>query len=319
MTVSPVGALVAIVAVAAAVSAAAPMPVALLSVFAFAGPHNWFELRYLLGRLPARLSPFRAYFLTAAAGVVLLSVGSMLLVWRGRAASAGVPWASIWISGVAAWVWVLLVVRAREIHRRAPGWVAPVLMMVAAVGWWAPAGVGVALVYIHPAVALWFLDRELRGRHRADRSAYRRSLWLIPAAVVAIWIAGPPAVAYAAGGAGVVAAVGRQTGADVFGTAFGGRLIATHVFLELVHYGVWIAIMPMVAIRGPVFGRAGIALWRRAGRSARLVAAALLGAGFVVAALWIGFTVDYRATRDLYFTLAIVHVLVEVPALIRLP
>ena len=37
-----------------------------------------------------------------------------------------------------------------------------------------------------------------------------------------------------------------------------------------------------------------------------------------VVALWIAFTADYARARDLYFTLAVAHVLVEVPVVLRL-
>ena len=38
----------------------------------------------------------------------------------------------------------------------------------------------------------------------------------------------------------------------------------------------------------------------------------------VVAALWLGFSVNYAATRDIYFTVAIAHVLAEAPFLLRM-
>jgi hypothetical protein len=38
----------------------------------------------------------------------------------------------------------------------------------------------------------------------------------------------------------------------------------------------------------------------------------------VVAVLWLGFSVNYTATRDIYFTVAIAHVLAEAPFLLRM-
>jgi hypothetical protein len=44
----------------------------------------------------------------------------------------------------------------------------------------------------------------------------------------------------------------------------------------------------------------------------------VLGVGAVtVLALWGGFVADYPLTRDLYFTVAIAHVLAEAPFLLR--
>jgi hypothetical protein len=38
----------------------------------------------------------------------------------------------------------------------------------------------------------------------------------------------------------------------------------------------------------------------------------------VVGLLWLGFTIDYSTTRDIYFTLSIAHVLAEAPFLLRM-
>jgi multidrug resistance efflux pump len=50
----------------------------------------------------------------------------------------------------------------------------------------------------------------------------------------------------------------------------------------------------------------------------KLIAAALLFGLFVVALLWFGFSVNYAATRDVYFAVAIAHVLAEAPFLLRM-
>ena len=50
----------------------------------------------------------------------------------------------------------------------------------------------------------------------------------------------------------------------------------------------------------------------------RLVATALALGVFLVAVLWFGFAVDYATTRDVYFTIAIAHVLAEAPFLLKM-
>jgi len=57
--------------------------------------------------------------------------------------------------------------------------------------------------------------------------------------------------------------------------------------------------------------RASTAGWRVA------LTAVLVAGGLVVAALWAGFLIDYPLTRSVYFTMALVHVLAEVPFLVR--
>ena len=50
----------------------------------------------------------------------------------------------------------------------------------------------------------------------------------------------------------------------------------------------------------------------------RLIAAILIGGLFVVGILWMGFSFDYAATRDIYFAVAMAHVLAEAPFLLRM-
>src|SRR5690242_12173640 len=47
----------------------APLGFSIVTVFLFAGPHNWIEARYFLSRLPARWGKLRVYFGLAFAGI----------------------------------------------------------------------------------------------------------------------------------------------------------------------------------------------------------------------------------------------------------
>ncbi len=49
-----------------------------------------------------------------------------------------------------------------------------------------------------------------------------------------------------------------------------------------------------------------------------LLLTALAFGVFVVVMLWFGFSVDYATTRDVYFTVAIAHVLAEAPFLLKM-
>ena len=56
-----------------------PLQLSVVTVFLFAGPHNWFELRYFLMRLPVRFGKSRNFFVTAFAGIALLTAGYLTL------------------------------------------------------------------------------------------------------------------------------------------------------------------------------------------------------------------------------------------------
>ncbi len=60
--------------VSAAVASWLPLQVSIATVFLFAGPHNWFEARYFLMRLPAKFGRSRNFFAVAFAGIFVLTV-----------------------------------------------------------------------------------------------------------------------------------------------------------------------------------------------------------------------------------------------------
>src|SRR5919205_1726836 len=64
---------------AAAFASWLPLQVSIVTVFLFAGPHNWFELRYFLTRLPVRFGRSRNFFLTAFVGLGVLTLGYIAL------------------------------------------------------------------------------------------------------------------------------------------------------------------------------------------------------------------------------------------------
>src|SRR5256714_11103056 len=68
-------------AVAAALLAGwAPIQFSIVTVFLFAGPHNWLEARYFLTRLPARWGRLRGFFLLSFAGIIGLTVAYATLL-----------------------------------------------------------------------------------------------------------------------------------------------------------------------------------------------------------------------------------------------
>jgi len=58
----------------AALASWLPLQASIITIFLFAGPHNWFEARYFLMRLPARFGRSRNFFIVAFAGIGLLTV-----------------------------------------------------------------------------------------------------------------------------------------------------------------------------------------------------------------------------------------------------
>src|ERR1051326_6434166 len=59
----------------------APLGFSIVTVFLFAGPHNWIELRYFMARMPARWGRLRGFFLFAFVGIFGLTATFAALPW----------------------------------------------------------------------------------------------------------------------------------------------------------------------------------------------------------------------------------------------
>jgi hypothetical protein len=101
----------------------------------------------------------------------------------------------------------------------------------------------------------------------------------------------------------------QHSGAQLLPQLSSHMLVSVHLFLEMLHYGVWILALPLLAPRFWDFGLKPKGFPRPA-----LLVVGLL----VVGILWVGFATDYTQTRDLYFTIAIAHVLAEAPFLLKM-
>ena len=122
----------------------------------------------------------------------------------------------------------------------------------------------------------------------------------------------------------------QHAGAELLPGVSSHVLVSTHVFLEMLHYGVWLLALPLIAPVVRASAKSEIVAPRRIGHVGtiglarhprgfpKLVATVLAFGLFVVLLLWFGFAVDYATTRDVYFTIAIAHVLAEAPFLLKM-
>jgi hypothetical protein len=299
-----------------------PITFSIVTVFLFAGPHNWIEFRYFLTRVPPRWGKLRGYFLFAFGGVLALTAAFVGMRWLAP------PWgwdgaglltlAAVWNTLLVAWVVVLIQLRSRQNPRRDWSWAVPVGLALVALAWLWPRLWGLGLVYLHPLMALWILDRELRRTRPAWRPAYHACLLCLPLLIGVLWWR-------LAGAAPLPGEENDPLTLRITWHAGGGLLrgvpthllVATHTFLEMIHYGVWLVAIPLVGIRAAPWRLHAVPMARRSWGWRAGLGAALAASACVVLLLWACFLVDYAVTRDVYFTVALLHVLAEVPFLLR--
>jgi hypothetical protein len=308
---------------AAAVASWLPLQVSIVTLFLFAGPHNWFELRYFLMRLPVRFGRSRNFFLTAFAGLGVLTLTYISLpflynatLWSEEAWHLVV---ASWNTALLFWLASLVWLRSKQKPRANWKWTIPVALALCSLNWLGPDLFSLAIVYVHPLIALWFLDRHIRRTRPEWSRSYRRCLWLVPL-VLAVMIWQLSQTSPLGDDNGLFWRITQHSGAEVLPQVSSHMLVSVHLFLEMLHYGVWIIALPLI-------GRIGSArFWevrtvpiaRHPKGFPRIVGGLLIIALVAVGVLWFGFSVDYAMTRDIYFTVAIAHVLAEAPFLLRM-
>lgn len=320
---APVAFAVAALAFASAAAVLAgwlPIQFSIVTVFLFAGPHNWLEFRYFLTRVPGRLGKLRSFFVLAFVGIVGLTAGFCALLYLMEQGALAPFWVEygfpVWNSVLLLWIAVLVQMRSRQNPRRDWGWIWPVCLILIAVAWMLPWGFGLGLVYLHPLMAFWLLDRELRRSRPQWRTAFHACLLCLPIFLGLLWwkLADAPPLPVARE---LDQRIADHAGAAVLETVSSHLLVATHTFLEMLHYGVWVLAIPLVGIRSAPWKLESVPLAKRSSAWRWALGLFLLVSFSVVLILWGCFLADYTTTRTVYFTVALAHVLAEAPFLLR--
>lgn len=315
------GCALAVIVAACLLAGFTPIAFSIATVFLFAGPHNWLEARYFMTRMPPRWGKLRTYFILGLGGVPLLTAAMIILPNAVDATGGGrESWLialAVWNSALVLWIALLATMRSSQNPQRNWPWLWPAALALVAAAWMWPYGWSLGLVYLHPLLALVFLDIEIGRRKPELRSTYRACLALVPMAIALLaWrLAAAPNLP---GDDVLTGQITRHAGAGILSHVSTHFLVSAHTFLEMLHYGVWCLALPLVALNAAPWQIDSVPLARKSSAWKLTLAAVLVTGLVVVALLWIGFAIDYPLTRSVYFTIAMLHVLAEFPFLLRL-
>ena len=308
-------------AMAAVLIGSFPLAASIATIFLFAGVHNLMEFRYFAERMPLRWGRSRLFYSVGIGGVIVLAAAYLTLYF----ASGNWMWSldswaifsATWNTAFVLWLGLLFYLRGRQRPKTDWAWAFPAAFMLAALAWLVPQYWSLSLVYIHPFIAMWFLERQIRRTKPEWLRAYHYCLASIPVFLVALWLAfaGQPNLSEETN---LFWRITQHAGSQILPGISSHFLVATHVFLELIHYAVWILLIPLVDWRAVPWRLSEIPLFASKGGFPKLVAAALVVSMLIVVVLWGGFAVDYTTTRDVYFAFAIAHVMAEFPFLIKM-
>jgi hypothetical protein len=298
-----------------------PLTLSVSTIFLFAGLHNFFEFRYFIARTPLRWGKSRTFYTVGIGGVILLT-GAYLAIyfiggkWLWSYENSAVIVAS-WDTAFVLWLACLVYLRGKQRPKTDWSQAFAVAFLFAALAWFLPNYWSLSLVYLHPFVAMWFLERQIRRTKREWLKAYHLCLATIPFFVGALWSAFANAPNLSDETV-LFARITQHAGSEILPNISSHFLVATHVFLETIHYAVWILLIPLVDFRAIPWKLKDIPLFAREQGFPKLMVASLAIGLCLIFALWCGFATSYETTRDIYFAFAMAHVLAEMPFLIKM-
>ena len=307
-------------AVGAVLIGSFPLQLSIATIFLFAGPHNLMDFRYFAARMPVRWGRSRLFYSVGIGGVVVLTAAYLTLYfasgnWLWSLASWQI-YAAIWNTALVIWIAALFFLRGKQ-RRRDWSLAFAAAFLLAGLAWIVPQYWSLALVYLHPFVAMWFLERQIRRTRPEWLRAYHLCLLSIPVFLVLLWtlLAGQPNLQQ---DTNLFWRINQHAGAEILPSISSHLLVATHVFLESIHYFVWLLLIPLVDQRAIPWRLKDVPMFASTNGIPRIFAAFLVFSVIVSIALWFGFAVDYTTTRDIYFAFAIGHVLAEFPFLVKM-
>jgi hypothetical protein len=297
-----------------------PLTLSIVTIFLFAGIHNFFEFRYFLARMPVRWGKSKLFYTVGIAGTVFLTAIYLLIYfgsgnWLWSLTNYGVI-VACWNTLLILWFASLFYLRGKQ-KRKDWSLAFAVACLISAIAWLFPNYWSLSLVYIHPFVAMWFLERQIRRTKPEWLKAYHFCLATIPFFVIALWFAfsNQPNLSEENR---LFWRITQHAGSAILPNISSHFLVSVHVFLETIHYAVWIILIPLIDFRAIPWKLNKIPLFAKDSGFPKLVVSILAISILLTISLWVGFIGDYSLTRDVYFAFAMAHVLAEMPFLIKM-
>ncbi|MCD9185545.1 MAG: hypothetical protein LUM44_03875 [Pyrinomonadaceae bacterium] len=299
----------------------APITASIVTIFLFAGIHNFFEFRYFAARMPVRWGRSRLFYTVGIGGVLVLTAFYLTIYFDSGtwlwSADRWQIFVSGWNTAFILWLGTLFYIRGRQKPKSDWTIAFAVAFLLAGLAWLFPAYWSLSMVYLHPFVAMWFLERQIRRTKKEWLKAYHFCLLTIPFFIAGLYFAFANAPNLAEENS-LFSRITQHAGSGIFQNLSSHFLVATHVFLETIHYTVWILLIPLVDKRAIPWKLKEIPLFANKDGFPKLVAIALLISLSLVFVFWFAFSRDYETTRDIYFAFAMAHVLAEMPFLVKM-
>lgn len=308
-------------ALAATLIGGFPIQASIITIFLFAGVHNFMEFRYFLARMPVRWGKSRNYYAFGIGGVIILTAVYLTIYFTSDNWLWGLTdWQIVvsgWNTAFILWIGALLYLRGKQKPKTDWTLAFAAAFFLAALAWLVPNYWALSLVYLHPFIAMWFLERQLRRTKKEWLKVYHFCLATIPFFIAGLYFAFSNAPSLSEE-TNLFWRISQHAGSEILPNVSSHFLVAAHVFLETIHYSVWILLIPLADARAVPWNLKEIPLAVNRQGFPKIVFGVLTVSILFVLALWLGFSIDYTTTRDVYFAFAMAHVLAEFPFLVKM-
>lgn len=298
-----------------------PIQASVITIFLFAGVHNFMEFRYFLARMPVRWGKSRNYYAFGIGGVIILTGVYLTIYFAGDNWLWGLTdWqiiVSCWNTAFILWVGALFYLRGKQKPKTDWTLAFAAAFFLSALAWLVPNYWALSLVYLHPFIAMWFLERQLRRTKKEWLRTYHFCLATIPFFLFVLYFAFANAPRLSEE-TNLLWRISQHAGSEILPNISSHFLVATHVFLETIHYSVWILLIPLADRRAVPWNFKEIPLAVNRQGFPKVIFSVLIVSILLVLTLWFGFSINYTTTRDLYFAFAMAHVLAEFPFLVKM-
>ena len=295
-----------------------PIWFAFTIVMVFGAPHNWLEFRYFLARMPSQIRPVGRFFAVAFLGATLLAVSQSTIFYFMQQEAIEPSFARwlflAWNELLLFWISLLFFTRYRHVSKAVTLLTFFLIFVMTMANILSPLACISMLAYAHPVLGLCILERELRRSRKSWLRQYHWGLLLIPVgctvllATLGMRPADPVYVQ-------TLVALSGNTIYRLLDGVSPVALLAIWAFLQMIHYGVWILIVPIASRSWSSYRLERVPVLRRSPGLRTIAAAVSGGAALLVLIFWCGFYLDGATTMRVYTLLAVLHVLAEIPFL----
>src|SRR6187399_2465320 len=119
-----------------------PLAASIVTIFAFAGVHNFMEFRYFAARMPVRWGRSKLFYSIGIGGVVVMAAAYLALYFSSGNWLWGLDnWqtlAATWNTAFVLWLALLFYIRGRQRPKSDWAWAFPAAFLLAALAWLVP-------------------------------------------------------------------------------------------------------------------------------------------------------------------------------------